>query len=309
MNITARAVTPRMPSAGRLLAAQIGYQARLLASGRAITIGVGLPVILLIASHGTHTQTGAAGLAGYAAFGLTLTGWNTYGVRLVAAREAGVLKRWRAAPLPRWCYFLGRIIATVVVAVAAGAATVAAGVLLYHSHLTASGALGALGVFVLGAFAWTACATSLTAVIPTLEAASPILMLTYFPVIIISGIFGSISEPHWLSTIASYLPAQPLAHAVAAALGHTAGHALLPARDLVVLAVWTVAGLAGAVATFRWEPHRPAQRRPARAPRPASPSGPGAQPASTGGDIEPPATLADATPGLKGHPKGHPERR
>ena len=85
MNITARAVTPRMPSAGRLLAAQIGYQARLLASGRAITIGVGLPVILLIASHGTHTQTGAAGLAGYAAFGLTLTAWNTYGVRLVAA--------------------------------------------------------------------------------------------------------------------------------------------------------------------------------------------------------------------------------
>ena len=134
-------------------------------------------------------------------------------------------------------------------------------------------------------------------------------MLTYFPVIIISGLFGSISEPRWLSTIASYLPAQPLAHAVAATLGHTAGHALLPARDLVVLAVWTVAGLAGAVATFRWEPHRPAQRRPARAPRPASPSGPGAQPASTGGDIEPPATLADATPGPKGHPKGHPERR
>jgi hypothetical protein len=57
------------------------------------------------------------------------------------------------------------------------------------------------------------------------------------------------------------------------------------------------------------EPHRPAQRRPARAPRPASPSGPGAQPASTGSDIEPPATLADATPGPKGHPKGHPERR
>jgi ABC-2 type transport system permease protein len=306
VNITARAVTPRMPSARRLLAAQIGYQARLLASGRAITIGVGLPVILLIASHGTHTQTGAADLAGYAAFGLTLTAWNTYGVRLVAAREAGVLKRWRAAPLPRWCYFLGRIIATVVVAVAAGAATVAAGILLYHSHLTASGALGALGVFVLGAFAWTACATALTAVIPTLEAASPTLMLTYFPVIIISGIFGSISEPRWLSTIASYLPAQPLAHAVAATLGHTAGHALLPARDLAVQTARTQAYRARIRAR---EPHRPAQRRPARAPRPASPSGPGAQPASTGSDIEPPATLADATPGPKGHPKGHPERR
>ena len=126
----AGATAGRMPGAGRLLAMQISYQARLLASGRAITIGVGLPVILLFASHGTHGHAGAAGIAGYAVFGLTLTAWNTYGVRLVAAREAGVLKRWRATPLPRWCYFLGRIVATVVVAVAAGAATVAAGVLL-----------------------------------------------------------------------------------------------------------------------------------------------------------------------------------
>jgi hypothetical protein len=79
----------------------------------------------------------------------------------------------------------------------------------------------------------------------------------------VSGIFGSISKPHWLSTIASYLPAQPLTQAIAAALGHTAGgHPLLPARDLIVLAAWTVAGLAVAGVTFRWEPHRPAQRRP-----------------------------------------------
>ena len=264
MTGSAGAAAGRMPGGGRLLATQISYQARLLASGRAITIGVGLPVILLFASHGTHRQAGAAGIAGYAVFGLTLTAWNTYGVRLVAAREAGVLKRWRATPLPRWCYFLGRIVATVVVAVAAGAATVAAGVLLYGTHLTVSGALGALVAFVLGGFAWAATATALTAVIPTVEAAAPTLMLTYFPVIIISGIFGAISEPHWLATIASYLPAQPLVGAVASSLQHTAGHPLFPARDLVVLAVWAVAGLAAAIATFRWEPHRPAPRRPAR---------------------------------------------
>jgi ABC-2 type transport system permease protein len=255
-----------MPSVGRLLAAQISYQARLLASGRAITIGVGLPVILLIASHGPHTHTGSTDIAGYAAFGLTLTAWNTYGVRLVAAREAGVLKRWRATPLPHWCYFLGRILATVVVSVLAGAATVAAGVLLYGTHLTVSGALGALVAFTLGAFAWAATATAVTAVIPTVEAAAPTLMLTYFPVIIISGIFGAISKPHWLSTIASYLPAQPLVQALGSSLGHAASNGLLPARDLLVLAGWAVAGLAAAVATFRWEPHRPSQQRPARPP-------------------------------------------
>jgi ABC-2 type transport system permease protein len=256
----------RMPSVGRLLSAQISYQARLLAGGRAVVIGVGLPVILLIASHGNHRTTSTADIAGYAAFGLTLTAWNTYGVRLVAAREAGVLKRWRATPIPHWCYFLGRILATVVVAVLAGAATVAAGVLLFGAHLSVSGALGALVVLILGATAWAASATAVTAVIPTLEAAAPTMMLVYFPIIIISGIFGAISEPHWLSTIASYLPAQPLVHALGTSLVHTTGHALFPARDLIVLAVWAVAGMAVAVATFRWEPHRPTPRAVRRRP-------------------------------------------
>jgi ABC-2 type transport system permease protein len=254
----------RMPNIARMLAAQIGYQARLLASGRAIIIGIGLPVLLLIASHASTTTTTDADVAGYATFGLTLTAWNTYGVRLVAARESGVLKRWRATPLPRWCYFLGRILSTVVVAVIAGAATVAAGILLFHTHVTVNGALGALVVFALGGFAWAACATALTAVIPTIEAAAPTCMLTYFPIIIISGIFGAISEPAWLSTIASYLPAQPLVHALATTLSSAPGTPWLPARDLLVLGVWAIIGLAIAITTFQWEPHRPTQKRPAR---------------------------------------------
>jgi ABC-2 type transport system permease protein len=271
-----------MPGIGRVLAAQVGYQARLLASGRAITIGVGLPVILLIASHTRQTHTTVTDIAGYAAFGLTLTAWNTYGVRLVAAREAGILKRWRATPLPHWCYFLGRILATVVVAVGAGAATVAAGVLLYGTRLNVSGALVALLVFVLGALAWAATATALTAVVPTVEAAAPTFLFTYFPVIIISGIFGAISEPHWLSTIARYLPAQPFAHALAVSLGHRAGHALVPPGDLLVLAAWAIAGLTVALATFRWEPHRPAPRRPGRQPQWSRSAGRLDQPASDG---------------------------
>ena len=276
MTDTSHPAQPRMPSIGRLLTAQIGYQARLLASGRAITIGIGFPIILLIASHQSHVQTTAADVARFAVFGLTLTAWNTYGVRLVAARESGVLKRWWATPLPRWCYFLGRILATVAVATVAGAATVAAGVLLYNTHLTVSGALGALVVFVFGAFAWAATATALTAAVSTLEAAAPTFLVTYFPIIIISGIFGAISEPHWLSTLATYLPAQPLAQAAGAALSHTSGHAWLPARDLAVLAAWAIGGMVIAVVTFRWEPHRPTQRRPARPLRQTRPIAPGA---------------------------------
>jgi len=272
MTDISHAHSPRMPSVGRLLAAQIGYQARLLASGRAVTLGVIFPIILLIASHSRGTHVTAADVAQYAVFGLSLTAWNTYGVRLVAAREAGVLKRWRATPLPRWCYFLGRVLATVVVGTLAAAATVAIGVLLYHTHLSVDAALGALIVFVLGSFAWAAAATAITAAIPTVEAAAPTMMLIYFPVVIASGALGSISEPHWLSTLVSYLPAQPLVHAAGTALSYTPGHPWLPARDLIVLAAWAIAGIAVSVVTFRWEPHRPTQRRPNRTPRQASPA-------------------------------------
>ena len=277
MTDTTRPAQPRMPSIGRLLAAQIGYQARLLASGRAITIGVGFPVILLIASHQSHTHTTAADVAQYAVFGLTLTAWNTYGVRLVAAREAGVLKRWRATPLPRWCYFLGRILATVVVATVAGAATVAAGVLLYNTHLTVSGALGALVVFVLGVVrlgrrrhrphrrhphprggrADASCSSTSPSSSSRASSARS------------ANRTGCPPSP-------ATCPPNPSPTPLGIALGHTAGHTWLPARDLVVLAAWAIAGMAVAVVTFRWEPHRPTQRRPARPARQTSPTDPGA---------------------------------
>jgi ABC-2 type transport system permease protein len=261
----------RLPGAGALLAAQLRYQIRLLAGGRAIIIGIGLPVLLLLASNTARGHPGDSVTAGYAALGLTMTAWNIYGVRLCAAREAGVLKRWRSTPLPRWVYFVGRILSTVLVAVVAGAATVLASVLLFSTHLSAQAIVGTLIALVLGGLAWASSATALTAAIPTVEAAAPTFMVIYFPAIIVSGVFGAIHEPHWLYTIASYLPAQPLINAITVSLHQTAsGSALPPARDLIVMAAWTVAGLAASVFLFRWEPHKPAQRRQARTsvPRP-----------------------------------------
>jgi len=262
----------RLPGAGILLAAQIRYQIRLLlSSGRAVAVGIGLPVILLVASKGS-AKGSHPNVAGYAVFGVTITAWTSYGVRLVAAREAGVLKRWRATPLPRWCYFLGAITATALVAVMAGAVTVAAAVVFYGTHfddgpgtrLTQSAALAILVALAVAAFAWAATATALTSVISTIDAAFPILILTYFPVIIVSGVLFTINEPHWLSTLATYLPAQPLIDAVMRAVQHRPGAPFLPARDMAVLASWAVGGLLAAVLLFRWEPHRPAQRRAAR---------------------------------------------
>ncbi len=157
-------------------------------------------------------------MAGYAAFGLTITAWASYGVRLVAARESGLLKRWRASPLPRWCYLAGAILATTLTAAIAGGVAVGVAVLLWGTHfdagpsiqLTGKGTAAILIVFLLAALAWASAATAVTSLIPSVEAAFPTLTLIYFPLVIISGVLFSLNEPHWLSTLVTYLPAQPI---------------------------------------------------------------------------------------------------
>jgi ABC-2 type transport system permease protein len=257
---------PSLPNIATLLSGQVRYQFRLLMSTpSALIIGVGFPVVLLVTSDARHAHVAVATVAGYSVFGLTMTAFNTHGVRLVAARESGILKRWRATPLPRWCYFLGRLVTVAIFATMVGAITVLVAAAFYGLHLTAAAALGVLITFLLGASAWAAAATVLSSLVPRVEVASPAFIAAYFPVILISGALGQISsEPRWLVDIADCLPAKPLIDAVAGALTHTSGGIALPGKDIAVLAIWAVAGLIAAAATFRWEPRRPAQHRDAR---------------------------------------------
>jgi ABC-2 family transporter len=113
-------------------------------------------------------------------------------------------------PLPTWGYFAGRIIATVLLA----------------------GSLGALAL--------AAAGTAVTPLLTSAQGANPLLTLTYLPLIIFSGGFGGLSGlPHWLNTLMSYLPAQPMIDAVTRALQPSAG---LSGRDLAVLAAWALGG-------------------------------------------------------------------
>ena len=74
--------------------------------------------------------------------------------------------------------------------------------------------------------------------------------------------------PHWLNTLMSYLPAQPMIDGVTRALESGAG---MSGRDLVVLAAWAVGCLLLSVRFFRWDPTRP------RHARTAAPAGPRTQ--------------------------------
>ena len=263
-----------------MLTAQAGYQLRLLVRNpRGLWVSLLAPGLILAlrlggAGHGATVGDKAAVIAGLSAFGLIATCYLTHATGLVAARETGVLRRWRASPLPRWGYFTGRITATVLVSLVAGAIIIGVGAGLGHLHIVAGSVPALLAVFVLGGVTWAAVGTAATALVSSPESANPVLMFTYLPVILLSGALGTIGEPRWLSTLMSYLPGQPVIAVATRALQYSgSGLAPVSGRDLAVLAGWAVIGLAVSVRFFRWDPARPAHARRAASGEPGARAG------------------------------------
>jgi ABC-2 type transport system permease protein len=229
-----------------LLLHHTAYQVRvLLRTPRAVFGGVLLPVILLALRTGDARAVG-----GLCVLGVLSTAYMTHTSALVATRESGALKRWRATPLPRAGYLAARIAATVLLAVAGGLVTLTAAVLFAHTRIAVPAALAMAALLALGAVAWASIGTALSAFIPTPDAAWPVLGVTYLPLLALSGSFGAIAEPDWLSSLIAYLPAQPLIDGAARALAGTP----LAARDLLIPLAWAVAGFLVARRTFRWTP-------------------------------------------------------
>jgi ABC-2 type transport system permease protein len=264
----------RLPGPVPVLAAQIRYQLTLLVRNpRALITGLVMPALLLALELGRvqHLGSTAAGMAvlaprvaGLFLFSTAAIALFTHATSLVVAREEGVLRRWRSVPLPPGAYFAGKIVATVLAADAAGLVLVLVSVEMAKLHLTMHAAVALLVAGTLGALAFAAAGTALTSLISTAQSAQPVVMLTYLPLVFLSGAFGPIASlPRWLTTAVTYLPAQPVTDATSAALLHGGG-ALMPARDAAVLAAWLVAGLLLSLRFFRWDPHRPGHaRRPA----------------------------------------------
>jgi ABC-2 type transport system permease protein len=266
----------RLPGRAAMLVGQVGYQVRLLTrTPRALWLAIFAPAGLLalrlgrISHPGAHPAAGSpvlALVAGLAVFGLLNTAFLTHAAGLVAARQDGVLRRWRLSPLPAGGYFAGRITATVLLAVTGGLAVVVLGMVLAGLRMPAGSVVGLVTAFGVGAAAWAALGTAATIVVPSTEATFPVTGLVYLPVALLSGVLGPFpGEPGWLAGLLRCLPAEPLVDAVTAALRDPGGRLFaVPGHDLAVLAGWAVAGLLVCLKFFRWAPQVPARsRRPA----------------------------------------------
>jgi ABC-2 type transport system permease protein len=262
-----------LPGIGVVLTAQVRYHLTLLMrTPRALILAVALPGLMMLSlatargssagGQAVSTAQSIAEVSGLMVFGTLSVAYVTYASGLVAAREEGILRRWRATPLPPWGYFAGRIAGSVVFALCTGAVTLIAGVSVAHLHVTAGMAVSLLVANTLGAFTLATAGTAITPVITSAAGANPVLVFTYIPVLFFSGGVGNLALPHWLTTTMSYMPVQPVIHSVTRALQHQGnGLALITPRDLAVLAAWTAGCMVLSVRFFRWDPHRPGHAR------------------------------------------------
>jgi len=169
-------------------------------------------------------------------------------VALAARRQAGILKRIRATPLPTWAYFAGLLAHCVLVSVVDIALIVAVGRLYgvpFPSHWIAI-----VITLVLGAASFCALGVAVASVIANAEAAPAVAQLVLFPLMFISGTYMPI---HWalLNRVAGWLPVRPFNEALT---GPFAQHTGADWPHLAVLAAWGGIGAIVAIRRFRWDP-------------------------------------------------------
>lgn len=254
-----------LPPTGPLLLRQVRYHLRLLMRNpRAMTTGMLLPALLLFLRGRPASPAELADtIAGLTALGIGMLAFASFAASLVSARESGVLRRWRASPLPSWCYFTGRITATVLLALGGTAITLVVAVAQFRAPIGEPLLVGL--VVAASALAWAALGTALTRLIPSADGAQPVLMIIYLPVVFLSGALGPVDAlPRWLADAVHYLPPGAMVEGMSAALRDAA----VPTADLLVLAAWGLGGLLLACLVFRWDPVPPVARtaRGARVP-------------------------------------------
>ena len=191
-------------------------------------------------------------LAGMLGYGAIATGFAGLSIMLVIRREAGILKRLRATPLPASTY-VAALLATTMLAYAIEAVVmIAVGRALFDTHVRHAFSLALALLLAIGAF--TALGLALTTLIKSAEGSSAVVNAAYLPASFVSGAFFSAhSFPHVLRAIADALPLVYVIRLVRDVMLRGAQIWDRPGA-VAVVAVWGAIGAMLAARRFRWEP-------------------------------------------------------
>jgi ABC-2 type transport system permease protein len=204
-----------------------------------------------------------------AAFGVLTATYTNIAISVSFNRDAGILKRTRATPLPPWAYLAGRVIHAMVISAILVVITAVFGTVFYGADVpTGTPLFEFLAILVVGGLSFCALGLAVTAIIPNADASPAIVNATILPLNFLSGVFFPVgaSAPAWMTVISTIFPVK---HFIDAMLGGYLGNLTFagpggvpvqafPFRwlDVAIVAAWGIAGLILAARFFSWEPRR-----------------------------------------------------
>lgn len=192
-------------------------------------------------------------LAALLAYGCAMVAFAGLSITLVLRREAAILKRLRATPLPPPVYILSLLSSTILVFAAEVVALFLLGRAVFGTPFPVR--IGSLAlVVVLGAVCFAAMGVGLSGLIRSGEGSSAVVNLIVLPMAFLTGAFGPTRHyPQFLRVIGDALPLKYLVDLSNAVYLHH--HSFWSQGAAIgVLAAWGAVGVGVALAKFRWEP-------------------------------------------------------
>jgi ABC-2 type transport system permease protein len=237
---------------------------------RTIIFTVAFPLVFLVlfnsifANGGDNTTTLPNGVrisaqayftAGIIAYAVALSTFTTLAISLTTQRENGQLKRYRGTPMPPWTFIAAQMARATVQALFMTALLLAVGAIAYGVQIPGSTFPAFVLYVVLGTATLCSLGIALSAFTPNADAASTIAPFTVVMLAFFSGIWIPVDQlPQWLETVGKVFPLYHIALGLQTTLSPNATGSGLEAENLVILAIWAIAGARIASRRFRWEP-------------------------------------------------------
>jgi ABC-2 type transport system permease protein len=192
-------------------------------------------------------------LAGLFGYGAANTAFGGLAIVLVVRREAGVLKRIRATPLPPGTYLTAVLLSTLVTFALQAVGLLVLGGLVFDASMPANW-LGFAGAIVLGVASFAGLGLAAAALIRSAEGVSAVVNVVILPMAFLSGAFGPTQDfPAVLQAIADVLPLTYFIEIVDGV--YLDGDSLFAdPKALVITLAWGAAGVLVALRRFGWMP-------------------------------------------------------
>ena len=227
---------------------------------------IALPVLLLVTFAGLFgtdavevagqdVAANRASVPGIMGLAVLTSSFLSLALSVVSQREAGILKRRRATPVPAAILVISRALTVTISSVAACAVLVLVAAVGFGIDPPPGGLGPALLAVLAGSLCFAACGYAIAAGVTSAEAAQPLMQAILLPLQMISGIYFAdvgAADAGWRHIADAF----PLAHLTSALQ-----HAWLPTGatiawgDLGVLALWAAGAAYVAARRFRWLPH------------------------------------------------------